>query len=388
MEFTAQREVLVRAGKELLSKGLVARTWGNLSIRLDAERFLITPSGRNYETLAPEDLAIVRLEDLSWEGLLKPSSEKELHARVYRNRSDVGAVVHTHQPAASSLSAARKGFTVPAGKRTEGVQDEGADKMTALTGFGPGSSVPCVPYALPTTKKLAKAVEKTIGKKGEDIKALLLSNHGTVCFGVDIEQALLTAMELENAAEKVIIAGFRKRIGASESESEFGEDEEMIRSRALETFTGVPANKSLLDETAVEGLLDTIRKNLPGTVVSTTKTPYVLAASWRGGTVKPYLDDFAQLIGPSLPVAEIGNGNDEGRILKILKRRSAVLVQGLGCICIGESESDSRAVGLVAEKGCRAAVETAILGSGRRISPVESRMMRLIYLMKYSKKAA
>ena len=70
------RRIIVQAGHRLVKKGLTARTWGNISARISDTHFAITPSGRAYETLQPEDIVVVKIEDCSWEGDQKPSSER------------------------------------------------------------------------------------------------------------------------------------------------------------------------------------------------------------------------------------------------------------------------------------------------------------------------
>ena len=95
------RALVVQAGLRLVECGLVARTWGNISARVSDTHFVITPSGRSYETLTPEDLVLVQISDCSYEGERKPSSEKGIHAAAYRHRPDTGFVIHTHQDYAS-----------------------------------------------------------------------------------------------------------------------------------------------------------------------------------------------------------------------------------------------------------------------------------------------
>ena len=97
------RELIIQAGRKLLESGLVSRTWGNISARVSSTHFIITPSGLSYETLQPEQLVKVRIDDCSYEGKIKPSSEKGIHAAAYRLRPDVGFVIHTHQDYASVL---------------------------------------------------------------------------------------------------------------------------------------------------------------------------------------------------------------------------------------------------------------------------------------------
>lgn len=83
MEEKIARELICDTGRELLKTGLVARTWGNVSCRLDKSSFLITPSGLDYLKTMPEDIVYVDLSTMEWEGKHKPSSEKGVHAAAY-----------------------------------------------------------------------------------------------------------------------------------------------------------------------------------------------------------------------------------------------------------------------------------------------------------------
>ena len=123
------REAVVEAGRRLFERGLVARTWGNVSARVSEHLFVITPSGRAYEHLRPEDLVLLDCRDLAKLGRQKPSSEKGIHADAYRLRPEVNFVIHTHQDMASILST-----------------------------LGQGGSVPCAAYGLPSTDLLRRAV--------------------------------------------------------------------------------------------------------------------------------------------------------------------------------------------------------------------------------------
>ena len=80
MEIMQAKELVIKAGKELVASGLIARTWGNISCRISDTQFVITPSGRAYETLTPEEIVLVNIEDLEYDGEIKPSSEKGIHA--------------------------------------------------------------------------------------------------------------------------------------------------------------------------------------------------------------------------------------------------------------------------------------------------------------------
>ena len=96
---------MIEAGKRLLHSGLIARTWGNVSCRINENQFVITPSGRSYENLKPEEIVIVNISDGRPWGNVLPSSESGVHREVYRLRPEINFVIHTHQPEASVMSA-------------------------------------------------------------------------------------------------------------------------------------------------------------------------------------------------------------------------------------------------------------------------------------------
>ncbi len=195
-ETLAQAQSIVwEAGRRLHREGLVARTWGNLSLRVNADLFVITPSGIAYEHMRPEQIVPVNLWDLSYTGKLKPSSEKGMHAAIYRDRAEIFAVIHTHQSAASSVSAARKD-----------IRDIPAQARNIL-----GAVVRTAAYALPGTGKLARA---TVGAlKGSN--AALLANHGAVCAGRNMADAFQVCTELENLCQAFLESAVMKFAGRS-----------------------------------------------------------------------------------------------------------------------------------------------------------------------------
>jgi len=139
-QVTKLRQQIIDGGSRLLKEGLVARTWGNISIRVDKDHMLITPSGRSYEDLGQEDIVLVNYHTSKYEGHIKPSSEKELHCEIYRTRKEIQAVIHTHQMNASTVAAAQR--EVPP------ILDDMAQII--------GPTVRVAEYALPSTKKITK----------------------------------------------------------------------------------------------------------------------------------------------------------------------------------------------------------------------------------------
>jgi L-fuculose-phosphate aldolase len=194
------RSVVCEAGKRLLREHLVSGTWGNISLRIDKEIMVITPSGKPYETLSPQDMVVVNYKTHVWEGENKPSSELKLHAAIYLERSDITAVIHTHQASASTVAAARR--EVPP------ILDDMAQII--------GPSVRVADYALPNTKSI---VRKTLrAMRGRN--AALMANHGAVCIGRDMEEAFVVCQVLEKACRCFIEAEFlggAKKIGPVEA---------------------------------------------------------------------------------------------------------------------------------------------------------------------------
>ncbi len=169
------REAVVEAGRRLFERGLVARTWGNVSARVSEHLFVITPSGRAYEHLRPEDLVLLDCRDLAKLGRQKPSSEKGIHADAYRLRPEVNFVIHTHQDMASILST-----------------------------LGQSGSVPCAAYGLPSTDLLRRAV-KAQWLTHPESRVMLLKSHGALCLGESMEEAFQNAQALEDHAVRQLV---------------------------------------------------------------------------------------------------------------------------------------------------------------------------------------
>ena len=188
MNLEEARTNLLEAGQRLVEEGLVARTWGNVSARVDGDKMLITPSGRKYEELTAEDMVPVDLKTGEYDGPRKPSSEKGLHLEIYRRRPEIHAVIHTHQMNASTVAAARR--EVPP------ILDDMAQII--------GPSVRVADYALPSTKKIVRTTVKAL--KGR--MAALMANHGAVCVGRDLDEAFVVCQVLEKACRAMIEAEF------------------------------------------------------------------------------------------------------------------------------------------------------------------------------------
>ncbi len=178
------REKLVAYGKKLVQEGLVQGTWGNISVRLDEKYMLVTPSGLDYLRLTSQDMVKVDIETLEYEGSLKPTSEKGLHAALYQQRPDLGAVIHTHSKYCCMFAAAGKPLPV----ETEELKEI----------FG--EEVPLAPYGLPGSKKL---MHHTVQAFGDGMGAIMTA-HGMICGGKDMEDAFENCRRMEGCAGQYI----------------------------------------------------------------------------------------------------------------------------------------------------------------------------------------
>ena len=167
MLLTAAREAIVATCQELSRAGLVVGTAGNVSVR-DGDLVAVTPSGVRYATLTPDLVGVHRLDGSPVEAPLAPTSEMALHLAVYAARPEVRAVVHTHSPAATALSALVD--EVPA-----------VHYYTELFGGPPRVA----PYATYGTEELARNVVHAL----RDRAACLMGNHGAVAVGPDLATA-------------------------------------------------------------------------------------------------------------------------------------------------------------------------------------------------------
>ena len=179
----ALRDTICRAARRLYDRNLVAATDGNISARLDEDRFLCTPSGSSLATLEPEDLVIAnsRAEKIAGNG--KVTSEFFTHLAAYEERHDVLAVVHAHPPRAVALTLAGISLAEPL--------------LPEVVGSVGG--IPTAEYATPATQEGAAAIRNLI----RECDAVLLDRHGAVTVGRSVWDALHKMEKVEHAAETV-----------------------------------------------------------------------------------------------------------------------------------------------------------------------------------------
>ena len=172
MEYEELRKQVVDAGLKMYRKGLTHGTSGNISCRVPKkEKMLITPSNIPYEEIQQKDIMLVNFAGEAEETGRNPSSETPFHLMIYKNREDVGGIVHSHSVYALAVAASRK--TVPV------FLDEMFSEI--------GGEFEVSDYALPGVMSLRRISSTKFGDKN----ALLLANHGTVCCGKDLRRSVL-----------------------------------------------------------------------------------------------------------------------------------------------------------------------------------------------------
>ncbi|MDA8443225.1 MAG: class II aldolase/adducin family protein [Peptococcaceae bacterium] len=181
------KQALVDSGREMVQSGLVVGTWGNISARIPgSDQFVITPSGMGYLAITPDDLVVLDLRGEVVAGTRPPSSEFMLHLRLYQNRPEAHAVMHTHSIFATAHAVA--GVAIPAS-----VED-----LAMINGGG----VAVAPYALPGTEELANNAVRTMG----DSWAVLLANHGMVGMGRNLAETMRVCQLVEKSAHINLMA--------------------------------------------------------------------------------------------------------------------------------------------------------------------------------------
>lgn len=186
----ALRQKVWEANVALPKNGLVLWTSGNASAR-DPETNLVVikPSGVLFDQLTPEKLVIVDVEGNVVEGDLKPSVDTASHLYVYRHRSDVHGVVHTHSPYATSFA----------------IRGESLPIYTTTSAAVFGTEIPVSDFATIGEEEIGKEIVEKIGK----CTAILMRNHGTFTIGKDVMAALKNAVILEETAQYVHYAMLR-----------------------------------------------------------------------------------------------------------------------------------------------------------------------------------
>jgi L-fuculose-phosphate aldolase len=179
------RREIVRLGAMLHHCGFIAATDGNLSIRLDEKRVLVTPTGMSKGMMTASDLVIVDMSGKKVKGRREVTSEIGMHLLIYRMRPDIRGIVHAHPRTATGFAAAGMPLNQPL-------------VCEVVIGLG---LIPLAPYGTPGTPELARTLEPLI----PDYDAILMANHGVVTYGADLQSAYMKMETVEHFAQIALV---------------------------------------------------------------------------------------------------------------------------------------------------------------------------------------
>jgi L-fuculose-phosphate aldolase len=179
------REEIVRYGRTLHERGLVAAMDGNLSVRLKGERILVTPTCVSKGDMRATDMVVVDMEGQRVAGRRNVTSEIGMHLLIYRMRPDIQAIVHAHPPTATGFAAAGIALTQPL-------------VCEVVMGLG---CIPLARYGTPGTSELARTLEPFV----PHYDAILMSNHGVVTYGDTLEHAYMKMETVEHFAQIALV---------------------------------------------------------------------------------------------------------------------------------------------------------------------------------------
>jgi len=195
------RLAIVQFGRQLHYSGFVAATDGNLSVRLDEHRLLVTPTSMSKGMMRPADMVVVDTNGNRLSGKRTVSSEIGMHLLIYRLRPDVHGIVHAHPPTATGFAASGIGLNRPL-------------VCEVVVGLG---SIPLARYGTPGTPELTDALEPLIPAHD----AILMANHGVVTFGSSLENAFMKMETVEHFARIALVThllGHEQPLGEKEVE--------------------------------------------------------------------------------------------------------------------------------------------------------------------------
>ena len=315
-------------GRMLLKEGLVARTWGNISCRMKGEKMIITPSGMGYDNMTEDDVVVMDLATGEWEGSRKPSSEKGIHAGAYEYFEDVNYVIHTHQNFATAIGIV--GFD------TLDITDEERERLGGIA---------MAAYGLPGTKTLKNNVLKAYATGA---RTVFLEHHGVVICGKDREDAFEKSILLETICKR--------------------------------NTKGLPKEGSMQESKDVSEILAEIKKVYPHADV--LNSDVALKRASMKGNITAQVDDMAQIIGLNIKHAK----PDVEDILKNLKKRDAVMVEGIGVLIKCTDPEDLIPLKMLVDKAVICNLHTKEWGVSGKLSLIDTILMRRVYITKYSKR--
>lgn len=344
-----KRREIIDTGIELLEEKLVARTWGNISARIDADNYLITPSGLDYTSMREEDIVSVNIKTGEYTGINRPSGEKGVHSAAYEVFDDVNFVVHTHQTYATAVSLA--GFdsleatagspTVsesfetsagsPAGSESFDITEEEIEKLGGIA---------LAEYGLPGTKEITNACKSALLTGAHTV---LMIHHGVLVLGKDKEEAMKRVKLLESICERNV-----KRV---------------IKDNTLNNY--------------LKALNTCPEDNSSYRYCEVLTDKALIALSNSETEIFSQLDDVSQMIGTKIVTVD-----SLDKALKLSD--NAVLIKGVGALIKAENKDDLEALKVLMNKMAIVKLYTKAKNVKAEISIEESDFMHYDYVNRYS----
>ena len=371
-----KRREIIDTGIELLEEKLVARTWGNISARIDADNYLITPSGLDYTSMREEDIVSVNIKTGEYTGINRPSGEKGVHSAAYEVFDDVNFVVHTHQTYATAVSLA--GFDSleatagsPTGSEsfeTTAVSLAGFDLLEATAGSPTGSESFETSAGSPTGSELFDITEEEIEKLG----GIALAEYG-----------LPGTKEITNACKSALLTGAHTVLMIHHGVLVLGKDKEeaMKRVKLLESICERNVKRVIKDNTLNNYLkaLNTCPEDNSSYRYCEVLTDKALIALSNSETeIFSQLDDVSQMIGTKIVTVD-----SLDKALKLSD--NAVLIKGVGALIKAENKDDLEALKVLMNKMAIVKLYTKAKNVKAEISIEESDFMHYDYVTRYSK---
>lgn len=325
-----KRREIIDTGIGLLEEKLVARTWGNISARIDADNYLITPSGLDYTSMREEDIVSVNIKTGEYTGINRPSGEKGVHSAAYEVFDDVNFVVHTHQTYATAVSLA--------GLNSFDITEEEIEKLGGIA---------LAEYGLPGTKEITNACKSALLTGAHTV---LMIHHGVLVLGKDKEEAMKRVKLLESICERNV-----KRVIIDNTPHNHLE----ALDNYLKAFDTCPEDNS----------------SYRYCEVLTDKA--LIALSNSETEIFSQLDDVSQMIGTKIVTVD--------SLDKALKLNdNAVLIKGVGALIKAENKDDLEALKVLMNKMAIVKLYTKAKNVKAEISIEESDFMHYDYVNRYS----
>ena len=344
-----KRREIIDTGIELLEEKLVARTWGNISARIDADNYLITPSGLDYTSMREEDIVSVNIKTGEYTGINRPSGEKGVHSAAYEVFDDVNFVVHTHQTYATAVSLA------------------GFDSLEATAGSPAGS------------ESFETSAGSTAGSESFDITEEEIEKLGGIALA---EYGLPGTKEITNACKSALLTGAHTVLMIHHGVLVLGKDKEeaMKRVKLLESICERNVKRVIKDNTLnnyLKALNTCPEDNSSYRYCEVLTDKALIALSISETEIFSQLDDVSQMIGTKIVTVD-----SLDKALKLSD--NAVLIKGVGALIKAENKDDLEALKVLMNKMAIVKLYTKAKNVKAEISIEESDFMHYDYVNRYS----